>query len=306
MTDSDPPSPPFLAIPGVVNFRDVGGYPVSKTTNQPRSIRRNLIFRSAEPSNITPEGIEQLHSLGITTMYDLRSLHETQRASPLVPQTGVAPSAKVAVADIDGVQRVYTPVFINQDYSPEAVAQRYNNYAASNGPEGYKAAYRQILAQGAPAFRTILQHLLPPANTKTNPPPLPSPFLIHCTVGKDRTGVIVALVLSLCGVADEDIAREYALTEQGLAPCQDVLLTNFLSYLGSNAESQSQLPGQQLALNVDKSGAEKMLGAKAENMLAALDMIREDYGGAEAYLRAQCGFDAAELERLRDVLVVTA
>jgi len=43
-----------------------------------------------------------------------------------------------------------------------------------------------------------------------------SPLIIHCTAGKDRTGVICALILSLCGVDDEVIASEYALTEIGL------------------------------------------------------------------------------------------
>lgn len=40
--------------------------------------------------------------------------------------------------------------------------------------------------------------------------------MVHCTAGKDRTGVICALVLSLCGVEDEIISQEYALTEIGL------------------------------------------------------------------------------------------
>ncbi len=42
------------------------------------------------------------------------------------------------------------------------------------------------------------------------------PLIVHCTAGKDRTGLICALVLSLCGVDDEVVANEYSLTDVGL------------------------------------------------------------------------------------------
>jgi protein tyrosine/serine phosphatase len=58
-----------------------------------------------------------------------------------------------------------------------------------------------------PSYRTILLHL-------ANEPE--KPLIVHCTAGKDRTGVICALVLSLCGVDDEVVAHEYSLTEAGL------------------------------------------------------------------------------------------
>ena len=58
-----------------------------------------------------------------------------------------------------------------------------------------------------PSYRTVLLHL-------ANEPE--KPLVVHCTAGKDRTGVICALVLSLCGVDDEVVAHEYSLTEVGL------------------------------------------------------------------------------------------
>lgn len=58
------------------------------------------------------------------------------------------------------------------------------------------------------SYGTILRHL-------ANEPE--KPFIIHCTAGKDRTGVLCALILSLCGVSDEVIANEYALTSIGLS-----------------------------------------------------------------------------------------
>lgn len=58
-------------IAGLFNFRDVGGLPTQTGT-----VRRNRLFRSAQPGQITPEGAESLHQLGITTMFDLRSTVE--------------------------------------------------------------------------------------------------------------------------------------------------------------------------------------------------------------------------------------
>lgn len=58
-------------------------------------------------------------------------------------------------------------------------------------------------------FKTILTHL-------ARNHPSPEPILIHCSLGKDRTGVICALVLSICGVEDTIVAYEYALTALGL------------------------------------------------------------------------------------------
>lgn len=50
------PSPPFIEIDGIANFRDIGGYP----TAQPQNVRRNLIFRAADPSKATPHGLQKM------------------------------------------------------------------------------------------------------------------------------------------------------------------------------------------------------------------------------------------------------
>lgn len=68
-------------------------------------------------------------------------------------------------------------------------------------------------------FGAILSHLATPD---------PSPLLIHCTAGKDRTGVICAIILSICGVDDETIAQEYSLTEAGLAGIREEIIANLM------------------------------------------------------------------------------
>jgi protein tyrosine/serine phosphatase len=72
-------------------------------------------------------------------------------------------------------------------------------------------------------------------------------LLVHCTAGKDRTGVICAVILSLCGVSDEIIAEEYNLTDIGLRERHE----EFVTYLTANP-----------ALNGDRDAAERMVSAR--------------------------------------------
>jgi protein tyrosine/serine phosphatase len=74
------------------------------------------------------------------------------------------------------------------------------------------------------------------------------PLIIHCTAGKDRTGVICALILSLCGVDDETVAQEYALTDLGLSTEWKEAV---LEHLMANPEVKG-----------DKEGAWNMIGSK--------------------------------------------
>ncbi len=150
-------------------------------------------------------------------------------------------------------------------------------------------AYAAILASAADPshpdapFRTILEHLAAPTTTP------PSPVLVHCTAGKDRTGVIVALILSLCGLGDEAIAHEYSLTDLGLAPRKEEII-------------QQLTRGD--ALGGDRAKAERMVGASKDNMLGTLAMVRERYGSVQRYVVEHLGVSPASIEQLRRNLVV--
>lgn len=115
------PSPPFVSVPGIPNLRDIGGLPIAGRAG--KVVRRGLVYRSSEPSNVTGEGVSILNSLGITHVYDLRSAVEIQRTSQ---SEGWGPR------EWDGAERVFVPVFLDQDYSPEALAIRFGNYSSSS------------------------------------------------------------------------------------------------------------------------------------------------------------------------------
>ncbi|KAF7514845.1 hypothetical protein G7054_g14952 [Neopestalotiopsis clavispora] len=236
------PHHPFFFVEGIANFRDIGGYPIA--TEPGKVVRKGIVFRSSEPSKVTDAGVAKLQALGITDVYDLRSRLEIDRDA----RNGHGRQPK----EWDGATRIFAPVFLEDDYSPEAVALRFKNYAD-------KSSENQ-----AQPYRTILKHLA--ASPSESDGSTPAPILLHCTAGKDRTGVICALVLSLCGVDDDVVAHEYSLTDIGLKSRHPEFLRHLIK--------EPALAGNPL-------GARRMIGSRKENMVETLKKIRELYGSVE-------------------------
>lgn len=276
---------------GIANFRDIGGYPISSSSSSPntttRSIRRNLLYRAADPSLITPTGLETLKSLNVTHVFDLRSEPEIQRKGPefasvpisapftTIPAPTPSPASGGTSNSSGEISRVWTPVFAVEDYSPEQIALRYKAYA-SQGSAGFVEAYRTILLHAGPAYSTILTYLASED---------PRPCVVHCTAGKDRTGVLVALIYLILGVDNEVVAKEYGLTDQGLAALKPLFKERLL---------------KNPALAGNESGVANMIATRPENMSATIEMIKETYGSAEAYVREVVGLSEEQLERLRE------
>ncbi|CAI2200420.1 15980_t:CDS:2, partial [Funneliformis geosporum] len=138
-------------------------------------------------TSITNHGIATLRKLNIQKIFDLRSNPEVN---------------KMGIKYIEGIIRVHVPVFKEEDYSPEKLFERWNLYL--NGVEGYSQAYMTILEEGKMAYYEIFKHILEHQT---------QPFIVHCTAGKDRTGVFAMLLLKLLGVNDNIISREYEMTQ---------------------------------------------------------------------------------------------
>ncbi|WP_238334838.1 tyrosine-protein phosphatase [Kribbella amoyensis] len=109
--------------------------------------------------------------------------------------------------------------------------------------------------------------------------------MVHCFGGKDRTGMVVALALSIAGVPRAEIVADYFLTKAGLAP--------FL------AEQLADQPDESLRAELIEFG-----DTRAESLEAILDHLDRTYGGPAAYLR-HGGLTDAELAALHDRLTTT-
>lgn len=169
-----------MTWPACQNARDVGGYP----TLDGRTVRWRALLRSDNPSRLTPEGQRQLESDGIQTVIDLRSPAELLidpspfRDAPL-----------------------YHHMSIEDASDPEYQGAR---VATADVPTIYRLIVDRFGARFASTARAIAD--APPGGV-----------LIHCHAGKDRTGLLVAIVLSAIGVSAETIAADYALSDERLA-----------------------------------------------------------------------------------------
>lgn len=178
MTSSNPPR--HIVLRGAYNVRDLGGYVSARGTPVPwrRFLRGDCLhdLDEGEP--------ERLHFEGLRMVVDLRTAREVRDA----------PSR---LEGKRGVEWVNLPLF--DALSPDALAQ-------VDVPEGHPllAMYITAIETRGAAICTILARI---AEVETGA------VLFNCTAGKDRTGIIAALLLGLAGVSQTDITADYALTE---------------------------------------------------------------------------------------------
>ncbi|KAG5973165.1 hypothetical protein E4U55_000650 [Claviceps digitariae] len=288
---SSPFPPPLLVPPprfidGVFNVRDFGNHSVMASASTSSSVRTRpgLILRSSHLEHVTDEGIRQLHALQVSRIFDLRGTEETRQyksivqnsketvsgggpdAASLLPPCSVMPFEKV---DDELLLRLDKYAHAVEGSDAESVAAQYLALATSKS--------------GILAFQSILRHLLAhPRQT----------ILIHCTLGRDRTGIVFALLLSLAGVQDDAIAAEYALSEQGLEAARAKMVSTI-------AKLRPDLTPGRVAHKVDA-----IRRCDPRVMLRFLQLLRERCGGAAGYARDLCRLSESEMVLVRTVLTV--
>lgn len=279
------PYPPFVNVEGVPNYRDVGGYSCPPPSHLPAdlgmnfSVRVGYAFRCSELSQITPKGIHTMtEELGIRTLYDFRS--EREAANPRGQPKGVV--------------CISTPVFRKGDVTYQMAVEQLTWSTAPDEPkdagfsQGYVDWYRQILIYGAKhAYKVIFEHIRDQPN---------DPFVYHCTAGKDRTGVLTAVLLKLCGVSDEAVAWEYSLTVPGMGVWEEAVEQEMVG--------DSMMPIRSHG-GMTRLEARRVCGSRASNMEQFLKVVLEgEIGGAVKYLKDHCGFSDADVEVIVSNLVV--
>ena len=237
----------FVSLEGCFNFRDVGGRP----TQAGRRIRTGLLFRSDALHHMTPSDVERVRDvLGVRTVVDLRSGVERETEPP-------------AALCAPPVALHHVP-FFDRDRS-----------SAGAGASLSLAQLYALMMQFARAPIVQAVEILASAD---------SPAVFHCAAGKDRTGVLAAVVLGALDVPDELIVDDYADTRHALE-----------RILARLRESRSydyvfdELPPE-------------TLHAEPETMADLLAHVRARYGSMRGYLR-ESGVAEPTLARLASRLV---
>jgi protein-tyrosine phosphatase len=174
-----------------VNFRDLGGYPADGG----RIVWRRL-FRSDALNELTPADVARLTEFGLTTVIDLRSEfergHDGAAAHPLAADGGDLPTG----ADRAEVTFVHAPI-INE----------VNGAFMADGGLPLAGRYAKIMETTGTALADAVTAIADSSGAA----------VFHCAAGKDRTGMVCAVVLGALGVSDEDIIADYAMTGRNLA-----------------------------------------------------------------------------------------
>ncbi|KAG0177854.1 hypothetical protein DFQ28_005357 [Apophysomyces sp. BC1034] len=249
--------PRWIDVEGVKNFRDIGGWLVKDGY-----IRERMIYRCANLANITDKGIETLRALNVAAIFDFRSDLETKRYGVMreVPGIALYPSA----------------IFKDSDWSPAELAKRWKTYFV--GIEGFVIAYMDNLATAGPQFGKIIRYM---ADRH-----VPDALIIHCSAGKDRTGLFCMLILGLCGVEDEVIAQEYSFTTRGFW------------------ESEKELQEKCDFIGLSMERMKFAMSTPPEVMKATINALRGKYGSFEGYARQACDLTMEQIQALRKRMTV--
>lgn len=252
MSDALPPPTPdrrHIALPGAHNIRDLGGYATARGTRTPW--RRFL--RADSPHGLDAEGQARLQAEGLATVIDLRTADEVaQQPNPFAARPGV--------------RYLHQPVF--RALAPAQLAQA----GAATGGDPLLAFYLDALDTRQESLRAILG-LIAGADRGA--------VMFHCTAGKDRTGIVAALLLGLAEVSAEDIVADYALTESLIAR----MVAGFLD--AARREGR------------DVAAYARLLGAPAATMRATLGHLESRHGSVRRYLE-RIGLPPGDIAALTD------
>jgi protein tyrosine/serine phosphatase len=299
-------SPPFILLASSDEAR----------TEDARAPVACLNFRDACSPERTPElqakrfyragksafNSSALSKLGIKNVYDLRSEaerirdpHENEDVMDGVKVKWFAPRDHISIMEQMQVQNQ-----VNKQSKEDIIAQvakkRLNGEteedeeidvdavqdAQGNIQPAIQAAlvksYLAILHSHQDIFRQILLDL---AYLKDPS----SAILLHCTAGKDRTGVAIAMLQSLAGCSDEGIASDYALTRIGVEPAREHLIKAMRAMVPHFATNDPRF------LATSES--------RAEIMLLFLRSVRDQFGNFEGYAKNILGLTAEEVEAVK-------
>lgn len=245
------------------NARDVGGY----ATRDGSTVRTGFVYRSNALNTLTDADKQKLVALGITDIVDVRSPNEVAASPDSLPPVRYT---KRPIWDPDN--DFYLTVNRIIGSGPAAQQQALGGGKAARMMQDY---YRWMITDAA-ARRQVGSTLRDIATSST-------PLLFHCTSGKDRTGLISAVLLTALGVPERTVFQDYLASNSRLA--------------ASNQAQMKYLVDRGLV--TDPALFTPVLGVQRDFLAASFDQIRRSYGSFDRFLDRGLGVDAVTVKALR-------
>lgn len=270
---TEPLSPTAAAAPGapipvasLPNLRDLGGW----STGDGR-VRHGAVYRSTDLAQLTDADLAVVAGLGLRVVVDLRTEGERETEPDRLPA-----GARGLVADVLADAADAGPAALDALLAdpPAATAALGDGRAVALFSDGYGQIVD--LPSARSAYRLFFTTLADAAER---------PLLFHCTTGKDRTGWAAASLLLLLGVSEDDVMRDYLLTNEQLRPALQPRFDAFAAGGG------------------DPAVIEPVLGVREEYLATSLSRMKEQFGDVETYVVQGLGVAPEVPDVLRAALV---
>jgi protein-tyrosine phosphatase len=270
----------WIELEGTVNVRDVGGLP----TVDGRTVRPGVLIRSANLQHLTEADVTRLvDELGVRRVIDLRTDIEvsSQAPGPMHAHPGVTvrhlslyPDDNRGESDLREPSDVLLPWHGEQgEHSDHGERGDHGEHGAGGDRDPAIGPYLRYLRRRPDSIVAALRTIAEPDGAT----------LVHCAAGKDRTGMVIALALTMVGVSRELVAADYAHTQSRIRA--------IMAHLARSQLYQREVTEPEL---VPPASRQFML-----DVLAAIDA---DFGGVPVWLAAN-GWTDADTARLRATLL---
>jgi len=253
----------LLPLEGSHNFRDLGGY----ETEDGRFVRWGMLYRSDDLADLTDADLDYLAKLRIRWLCDFRSSEERADEPDRLPATDPPAVENLAITGTAMPPAELKRRIMSGDLDDIDI------------PGILIDGNRRFVTAFAHRYRTLFERIADPANL---------PALIHCTAGKDRTGLGASLILMALGVPRETAFADYLLTNHYTH--EHIERTLFFIRVGSFFRTDPEL-------------LRPLLGVRREYLQSAFDAIEERHGTIDSYLREELGVTDLERGRLREMLL---
>lgn len=249
-------TPGFISgFPLMMNLRELGGI----ESADGRHVRHGLLYRGSSLTGLNSEQYRLIDGFGLRYILDLRAKNETDGQTDYVPKG----------AEYHRVAGMYDTGGNEMDFSPHAVADL---LAMNSDPMKFMQTLYTSMAYGNPAMHALIACLVAGK----------APLYIHCSAGKDRTGVAAALTLTLLGVPDEAIVEEFLLTNEYRAE----LIGNPPADLPEWVDSDDRWA--------------QANGVDEQDLWALFASMDDGHSSREDYFADEFGLDEPEITALRD------